>query len=84
MYRPYSFGFRNRANPANRGQQTCKMCARNEYCTYNRRGNHSDCFVAVKVQEERRWRCRDCKNRDICGLYGKSNDPNCYEIVQKK
>lgn len=47
MYRPYSFGSRNRANPANRGQQTCKMCARNEYCTYNRRGNHSNCFVPI-------------------------------------
>lgn len=47
MYRPFSFGFRNRANPANRGQQTCKMCARNEYCTYNRRGNHSNCFVPI-------------------------------------
>jgi hypothetical protein len=47
MYRPFSFGFRNRANPAKRGQQTCKMCARNEYCTYNRRGNHSNCFVPI-------------------------------------
>ena len=47
MYRPFSFGFRNRANPANRGQQTCKMCAKNEYCTYNRRGNHSNCFVPI-------------------------------------
>lgn len=84
MYRPFSFGFRNRANPAHRGQQTCKMCARNEYCTYNRRGNHCDCFVAASVRTERKRRCRECKNRDICGLYGKSNDPNCYEIVQKK
>ena len=40
-------------------------------------------FAAATVQMERRWRCKECKNQDICGLYGKSDDPSCYEIVQR-
>ena len=28
---------------------------------------------------ERERRCMDCKNRDICGLYGKADHPSCFE-----
>lgn len=27
---------------------------------------------------ERERRCADCQNRDICALYGKSDDPSCF------
>ena len=27
---------------------------------------------------DRERRCADCKNSDICALYGKSDDPNCF------
>lgn len=40
--------------------------------------------IVDTVKQERRRRCSVCKNQDICGLYGKSDDPSCYEIVQKK
>lgn len=46
--------------------------------------NEDGRFASMAMQTERRWRCKECKNRDICGLYGKSDDPSCYEIVHKK